>query len=129
MDDNELYKKVRARVKNKIRNASDKDIIIDQEKEIMYYRKTIEQLKEKTKIFEEDNELPKPYENVAEICIKKEDYIIKYNRDIDIVLLSVHFIKLVNDKEIIRIGKMNEFDITNITRQKIYEQEHNINVM
>lgn len=129
MDDNELYKKVRARVKNKIRNASDKDIIIDQEKEIMYYRKTIEQLKEKTKIFEEDNELPKPYEKVAEICIKKEDYIIKYNRDIDIVLLSVHFIKLVNDKEIIRIGKMNEFDITNITRQKIYEQEHNINVM
>ena len=129
MDDNELYKKVRTRVKNKIRNASDKDIIIDQEKEIMYYRKTIEQLKEKTKIFEEDNELPKPYENVAEICIKKEDYIIKYNRDIDIVLLSVHFIKLVNDKEIIRIGKMNEFDITNITRQKIYEQEHNINVM
>lgn len=129
MDDNELYKKVRARVKNKIRNASDKDIIIDQEKEIMYYRKTIEQLKEKTKIFEEDNELPKPYENVAEIRIKNEDYIIKYNRDIDIVLLSVHFIKLVNDKEIIRIAKMNEFDITNITRQKIYEQEHNIDVM
>lgn len=129
MDDNELYKKVRARVKNKIRNASDKDIIIDQEKEIMYYRKTIEQLKEKTKIFEEDDELPKPYENVAEIRIKNEDYIIKYNRDIDIVLLSVHFIKLVNDKGIIRIDKMNEFDITNITRQKIYEQEHNIDVM
>nr|DAJ63284.1 MAG TPA: hypothetical protein [Caudoviricetes sp.] len=129
MDDNELYKKVRARVKNKIRNASDKDIIIDQEKEIMYYRKTIEQLKEKTKIFEEDNELPKQYENVDEIRIKNEDYIIKYNRDIDIVLLSVHFIKLVNDKEIIRIAKMNEFDITNITRQRIYEQEHNIDVM
>ena len=98
MNDNELYKKVRARVKNKIRNASDKDIIIDQEKEIMYYRKTIEQLKEKTKIFEEDNKLPKPYENVAEIRIKNEDYIIKYNRDIDIVLLIVHFVKLVNDK-------------------------------
>ncbi len=129
MDDNELYKKVRARVKNKIRNASDKDIIIDQEKEIMYYRKTIEQLKEKTKIFEEDNELPKQYENVDEIRIKNEDYIIKYNRDIDIFLLSVRFIKLVNDKEIIRIAKKNEFDITNITRQKIYEQEHNIDVM
>ena len=129
MDDNELYKKVRARVKNKIRNASDKDIIIDQEKEIMYYRKTTEQLKEKTKIFEEDNELPKQYENVDEIRIKNEDYIIKYNRDIDIFLLSVRFIKLVNDKEIIRIAKMNEFDITNITRQKIYEQEHNIDVM
>lgn len=118
MNDNELYKKVRARVKNKIRNASDKDIIIDQEKEIMYYRKTIEQLKEKTKIFEEDNKLPKPYENVAEIRIKNEDYIIKYNRDIDIVLLIVHFVKLVNDKEIRRIAKMDEFDITNITRQK-----------
>ena len=129
MDDNELYKKVRARVKNKIRNASDKDIIIDQEKEIMYYIKTIEHLKEKTKIFEENNELPKRYENVDEIRIKNEDYIIKYNRDIDIVLLSVHFIKLVNDKEIIRIAKMNEFDITNITRQKIYKQEHNIDVM
>lgn len=118
MDDNELYKKARARVKNKIRNASDKDIIIDQEKEIMYYRETIEHLKEKTKTFEEDNELPKPYENVTEIRIKNEDYIIKYNRDIDIVSLSVHFIKLVNDKEKIRIAKMNEFDITNITRQK-----------
>lgn len=129
MNDNELYKQARARVKNKIRNASDKDIIIDQEKEIIYYRKTIEQLKEKAKTFKEDNELPKQYENVVEIRIKNEDYIIKYNRDIDIVLLSVHFIKLVNDKEIIRIGKMNEFDITNITRQKLYEQKHNINVM
>ena len=95
----------------------------------MYYIKTIEHLKEKTKIFEENNELPKRYENVDEIRIKNEDYIIKYNRDIDIVLLSVHFIKLVNDKEIIRIAKMNEFDITNITRQKIYKQEHNIDVM
>lgn len=128
MNDNELYKQARIRVKNKIRNASDKDIIIDQEKEIMYYRKTIEYLKEKTKTFEEDNESPKPYD-VTEIRIKNEDYIIKYNRDIDIVLLNVHFIKLVNDKEIIRIAKMNEFDIINITRQKLYEQKHNINVM
>lgn len=129
MDDNELYKKARARVKNKIRNASDKDIIIDQEKEIMYYRKTIEHLKEKMKTFEEDNELPRLYENVIEIRIKNEDYIIKYNRDIDIVLLNVYFIKLVNDKESIRIAKMNRFDITNITRQKLYEQKHNINIM
>ena len=129
MDDNELYKKARARVKNKIGNVSDKDIIIDQEKEIMYYRKTIEHLKEKTKTFEENTELPRSYENVVEIRIKNEDYIIKYNRDIDIVLLSVHFIKLVNDKETIRIAKMNEFDITNITRKKLYQQKHNINIM
>ena len=129
MDDNELYKKARARVKNKIGNVSDKDIIIDQEKEIMYYRKTIEHLKEKTKTFEEDTELPRLYENVVEIRIKNEDCIIKYNRDTDIVLLSVHFIKLVNDKETIRIAKMNEFDITNITRKKLYQQKHNINIM
>ena len=129
MNDNELYKQARIRVKNKIRNASDKDIIIDQEKEIMYYRRTIEHLKEKQNTFKEDNELPKQYENVDEIRIKNEDYIIKYNRDIDIVLLNVHFIKLVNDKEIIRIAKMNEFDITNSTRQKLYEQKHNLNIM
>lgn len=131
MNDDELYKQARARIKNKKRNASDKDIIIDQEKEIMYYRKTIEQLKEETKTFKEDNKLPKlcEYENVVEICIKNEDYIIKYNRDIDTVLLSVYFIKLVNDKEAIRINKKNEFDITNITRQKLYEQKHNLNIM
>ena len=123
MDDNELYKKVRARVKNKIRNASDKDIIIDQEKEIMYYRKTIEQLKEERKTLKEDNKLPKlcEYENVVEIRIKNEDYIIKYNKDIDTVLLSVYFIKLVNDKEATIIDKKNEFNITNITRQKQHE--------
>lgn len=81
------------------------------------------------KTFEEDNELPRLYENVIEIRIKNEDYIIKYNRDIDIVLLNVYFIKLVNDKESIRIAKINRFDITNITRQKLYEQKHNINIM
>lgn len=131
MNDDELYKQARARIKNKKRNASDKDIIIDQEKEIMYYRKTIEQLKEETKTFKEDNKLPKlyEYENVVEIRIKNEDYIIKYNRDIDTVLLSVYFISLVNDKEAIRINKKNEFDITNITRQKLYEQKHNLNIM
>ena len=128
MDDNELFEQARRRVQNKIsrRCVTNKDVIVDQEKEIMYYRKTIEHLKEKTKTFEEDNKVPRPYENVAEIRIKNEDYIIKYNRDIDIVLLSVHFIKLVNDKEIIRIKKMNEFDITNITRQKSYEQEYDV---
>lgn len=127
MDDDKLYKQARARVENKIRNASDKDIIIDQEKEIMYYRRTIEHLKENT--FKEDNELPKQYENVDEIRIKNEDYIIKYNKDTDMFSLSVHFIKLVNDKETIRLAKMNEFDITNITRQKLYEQKHNLNIM
>ena len=125
MNDDELYKQARARIKNKKRNASDKDIIIDQEKEIMYYRKTIEQLKEETKTFKEDNKLPKlyEYENVVEIRIKNEDYIIKYNRDIDTVLLSVYFISLVNDKEAIRINKKNEFNITNITRKK----QHKLN--
>lgn len=127
MDDDKLYKQARARVENKIRNTSDKDIIIDQEKEIMYYRRTIEHLKENK--FKEDNELPKQYENVDEIRIKNEDYIIKYNKDTDMFSLSVHFIKLVNDKETIRLAKMNEFDITNITRQKLYEQKHNLNIM
>nr|DAQ61969.1 MAG TPA: hypothetical protein [Caudoviricetes sp.] len=89
----------------------------------MYYRKTIEQLKEETKTFKEDNKLPKlcEHENVVEIRIKNEDYIIKYNKDIDTVLLSVYFIKLVNDKEAIIIDKKNEFNITNITRQKQHE--------
>jgi hypothetical protein len=123
LNDDELYKQARVRIKNKKRNASDKDIIIDQEKEIMYYRKTIEQLKEETKTFKEDNKLPKlcEHENVVEIRIKNEDYIIKYNKDIDTVLLSVYFIKLVNDKEAIIIDKKNEFNITNITRQKQHE--------
>ena len=129
MNDDRLYKQARARVENKIRNASDKDIIMDQEKEIMYYRRTIEQLKEKQNIFKEDNELPKQYENVDEIRIKNEDYIIKYNKDTDMFSLSLYFIKLVNDEEIIRLAKMNEFDITNITRQKLYEQKHNLNIM
>ena len=129
MDDEKLYKQARARVENKIRNASDKDIIMDQEKEIMYYRRTIEHLKEKQNTFKEDNELPKQYENVDEIRIKNEDYIIKYNKDTDMFSLSVHFIKLVNDEETIRLAKMNEFDITNITRQKLYEQKHNLNIM
>lgn len=129
MDDDELYKKARARVENKIRNVSDKDIIIDQEKEIMYYRRTIESLKEKQKTFKEDNELPRQYDNVDEIRIKNEDYIIKYNQDTDMFSLSARFIKLVNDKETIRIAKRNEFDITNITRQQLYEQEHDFNIM
>ena len=129
MDENELYKKARARVENKIRNVSDKDIIIDQEKEILYYRRTIENLKEKQKTLKKGNELPKQYDNVDEISIKNEDYIIKYNENTDMFSLNVRFIKLVNDKEIIRIAKMNEFDITNITRQQLYEQEHNSNVM
>lgn len=47
MDDNELYKKARARVKNKIRNASDKDIIIDQEKKLCIIEKQLNILKRK----------------------------------------------------------------------------------
>ena len=95
MDDEKLYKQARARVENKIRNASDKDIIMDQEKEIMYYRRTIEHLKEKQNTFKEDNELLKQYENVDEIRIKNEDYIIKYNKDVDMFSLSAIHVKTI----------------------------------
>ena len=49
MDDNELYEQARARVQRKIkgRSVKNKDIIVDQEKEIRYYRERIQKMMDK----------------------------------------------------------------------------------
>lgn len=49
MNDNELYEQARARVQRKIkgRSVKNKDIIVDQEKEIRYYRERIQKMMDK----------------------------------------------------------------------------------
>ena len=79
MKDIELYKKARRRVENKnrgkVNTLTDKDIIIDQEKEIEYYRQKIQNLTNK-----EINKRIETFDNEYETIINGEDYLIKYNK-------------------------------------------------
>ena len=109
MNDNELFEQARRRVQNKQKGrcVRNKDVIIDQEKEIQYYREKIQTMKKEREL---DKEL--------EIEINNEEYLIKYNNNTDAVVLNTYLTKLVHDKELYRIEKNNEFKIINKTRME-----------
>lgn len=116
MDDNELFEQARRRVQNKIkgRSVKNKDVIIEQEKEIEYYREKIKKLTNNKKdIF--DKEL--------EVTIESEDYLIQYNKDTDLVTSIMYINKLIIEKDLNRIYKNGEFRIYNKTRMKKMEGE------
>lgn len=113
MNDNELFEQARRRVQKKIkgRQVTNKDVIVDQAKEIEYYRNKIQKMKSITSNKEGLNKK-------FEITIKGENYIILYNDNkANITILNAYLIKLVNEKEKISISKDNEFKILNKTRE------------
>ena len=116
MNDNELFERARKRVQNKIKGrcVTNKDVIIDQEKEIEYYREKIQILtNNKVKFFSKE----------LEVTIKNEDYLIQYNNDTDLVTLMIYVNKLILETDLNRIYKNGEFRIYNKTRMKKLEDE------
>lgn len=114
MNDNELFEQARRRIQNKIkgRSVKNKEVIIELEKEIEYYREKIKKLTNNKKdIF--DKEL--------EVTIESEDYLIQYNKDTDLVTLIMYINKLIIEKDLNRIYKNGEFRIYNKTRMKKME--------
>lgn len=61
-------------------------------------------------------DIKKIFDKQLEIKINDEDYIIKYNKDTDAIILNAYLIKLVKEQNINRIYKYNEFKIINRTR-------------
>lgn len=119
MNDIELFEQARNRVQRKIKGrcVTNKDVIIDQEKEIEYYRNKIKQIID---IQEIKQELDKQFE----ITIKDEEYLIKYNEDADIVMINAYIVKLICEPEVYKISKDNKFKIINKTRMgKLHEFE------
>lgn len=116
MENIELFERARNRVQKKIKGrcVTNKDVIIDQEKEIQYYRERIQKL---TNISDSINSLDKK----IEISINKEDYLIKYKNGTDNIILNSYLIKLVYEKDKYIIEKTNEFRIINKTR---YNKSH-----
>lgn len=116
MNKEETYLKIRKRIESVKHNKqlSDMDIILGLEEEIKYYRNRIDKLTEKIKN-KKDLELNKQFE----IKINKEDYLVKYNKDTNVVELNTYLIKLINEKDKIMICKDKEFKIINKTRDTI----------
>lgn len=113
MNDNELFEQARRRVQKKIKGrcVTNKDVIVEQERELEYYRNKNKDVTHNTKLFDKQ----------FEITINKEVYLIKYNdnKEINIVMLNAFIIKLVNEKDKIYIAKDNEFMIVNKTRYNL----------
>lgn len=113
MDDNELFKQARRRVQKKIKGrcVTNKNVIVDQEREIEYYRDKIKKL-------EDIIHNRKVFNKHFEITINDEEYSINYNDDkeTNTIMLNTYLIKLVNEKDKIHIIKDNEFEIVNKTR-------------
>lgn len=112
MNDENLYALAKQRVQRILRGRciSDKDIIINQEKEIQQYREKIERILENVR--QED----RMFTNRIEINIGNEDYIIMYNNTTDAVLLNTNLIKLIEEKETYAIKRNGQFYIINKTR-------------
>ncbi len=119
MNDNELFEMARRRVQGKIKGrcVTNKDVIIDQEKEIRYYREKIQKLID---IIENKRE---NFNKELEITIKSEEYLIQYNSDTDLVTLMIYINKLILETDLNRIHKDGEFRIYNKTRMKKLEEE------
>ena len=124
MNNDELYEQVRKRYQRTYLGKcfSDKEIIIEQEKEIKHYRERINKFLDKSLGIENSiNDLNKE----LEIGINNEDYLIKYNNNTDIVKLMMYVNKLINDSEINMICSKEEFKIYNKTRIQRYENKFN----
>ena len=113
MDDNKLFEQARRRVQMKIKGRciTNKDVIVDQEREIEYYRDKIKKLEG---IIHSRETFNKQFE----ITINDEKYLINYNDDkeTNTIMLNAYLIKLVNEKDKYYIIKDNEFKIVNKTR-------------
>ena len=116
VNDNELFERARRRVQEKIKGrcVTNKDVIIDQEKEIEYYRQKIQRL---------TNAKTKNFNKELEVTIKDEDYLIQYNSDTDLVTLMMYVNKLIIETDLNTIYKNEEFRIYNKTRMKKLEEE------
>lgn len=116
VNDNELFERARRRVQKKIKGrcVTNKDVIIDQEKEIEYYRQKIQRL---------TNAKTKNFNKELEVTIKDEDYLIQYNSDTDLVTLMMYVNKLIIETDLNIIYKNEEFRIYNKTRMKKLEEE------
>ena len=112
-NDLELFEKARRRVQGKIKGrcVTNKDVIVDQEREIEYYR-------DKIKMLEDIIHNKRVFNKQFEITINDEEYLINYNDDkeTNTIMLNAYLIKLVNEKDKTYIIKDNEFKIVNKTR-------------
>ena len=61
-----------------------------------------------------------------QIDINFEEYDIYYREETDPIMLNVYLIKIIEDKNILRIEKTNEFYIKNLTRIQRYKEEAEI---
>ena len=116
MNDIELYEKARKRVQKKIKGrcVTNKDVIIDQEKEIEYYREKIRTL---------TNKASENFDKELEININNEDYLIKYNNYTNLVELMMYINKVIIETNINRVYKIGKFKIYNKTRMNKYEDD------
>lgn len=58
-----------------------------------------------------------------QIELNYEKYDIQYRKETDPIMLNVYLIKIIEDKDIMRIAKDNEFDIKNLTRLQEYKRQ------
>lgn len=58
-----------------------------------------------------------------QIELNYEKYNIQYRKETDPIMLSVYLIKIIEDKDIMRIAKDNEFYIKNLTRLQEYKRQ------
>ena len=121
--DIELFEQARRRVQRKIKGrcVRNEEVIIDQEKEIVYYRNKIRKL---TKIIEKKAESENNFKKELELTIKEEEYLIRYNDNTDAILLTMYINKIINDPEIVKIFKDKEFKIWNKTRINKRKEVH-----
>lgn len=57
-----------------------------------------------------------------QIELNNEEYDIQYRKETDPIMLNVYLIKIIKDKNIMRIEKTNEFNIKNLTRMQEYNK-------
>lgn len=58
-----------------------------------------------------------------QIELNNEEYDIQYRKETDPIMLNVYLIKIIEDKNIMRIEKTNEFNIKNLTRMQEYKRQ------
>lgn len=119
----EMFEQARTEVQKKIKGrcVTNKDVIIEQQKEIEYYKTKIEELE---KTIEGKIKNKNKYDKEIELTIKEEDYLIKYNNNIDTVLFTMYINKIINEPDKNMICKDKEFKIYNMTRINKYIRTH-----
>lgn len=119
----EMFEQARREVQKKIKGrcVTNKDVIIKQQKEIEYYKTKIKELE---KTIEGKIKNKNKYDKEIEVTIKEEDYLIKYNNNIDTVLFTMCINKIINEPDKNMICKDKEFKIYNMTRINKYIRAH-----